>query len=111
MNAHLVAWLVLAASVVSEVIGTVALKQSHGFTRLLPALLAGSCYVLAVWLMAVAMRQLEMGITYAVWAACGTAATALIGIAYYGEQASVSKLAGLAFIVVGVALLNLQADA
>lgn len=111
MNAHLVAWLVLAASVVSEVIGTVALKQSHGFTRLLPTLLAGSCYVLAVWLMAVALRQLEMGITYAVWAACGTAATALIGIAYYGEQASASKLAGLAFIVVGVVLLNLQAEA
>jgi small multidrug resistance pump len=108
MSSHLLAWAVLAASVVSEVAGTVALKRSQGFTRLAPAAMAGTCYVLAVWLMAVAMRQLAMGITYAVWAACGTAATALIGVAFYSERLSAVQLLGLAFIVAGVVLLSLQ---
>ena len=109
MKPELLAWSVLAASVVSEVAGTVALKHSSGFTKLLPAAIAGFFYVVAIWLMAIAMRQLEMGITYAVWAASGTAAIALVGIAFYGEQTSVLKLAGLSLVVLGVVLLNLEA--
>ncbi|OOG83449.1 hypothetical protein B0E41_13100 [Hydrogenophaga sp. A37] len=105
------AWVVLSASVVSEVAGTVALRYSSGFTKLLPTALAGFCYVVAIWLMAVAMRQLEMGLTYAVWAASGTAAIALVGIAFYGEPTSALKLVGLSLVVLGVVLLNLGAKA
>jgi hypothetical protein len=41
---------------------------SSGFTKFIPAAIAGFFYVVAIWLMAIAMRQLEMGVTYAVWA-------------------------------------------
>ena len=58
MKSILVAWSVLAASVVAEVAGTVALKHSGGFTKLFPAAIAGLFYVVAIWLMAIAMRQL-----------------------------------------------------
>lgn len=109
MKSELFAWLVLSASVVSEVAGTVALKHSSGFTKLFPATIAGVFYFVAIWLMAIAMRQLEMGVTYAVWAASGTAAIALVGIAFYGEQTSALKLAGLSLVVLGVVLLNLEA--
>lgn len=108
MNSVLTAWLVLGASIISEVAGTVALKQSVGFTKPGPALLAGSLYVAAVWLMAIAMRHLEMGVTYAVWAASGTAITALVGIAIYGEQASVHKLAGILLVLLGVFVLSIE---
>lgn len=107
MNPSLSAWLLVAASVVAEVIGTVALKYSDGFSRLVPSGTAAACYALAIWLMAVAMRQLDMGITYAVWAASGTAATALVGIAFFGEQAGIIKMLGLVFVVGGVVMLNL----
>lgn len=109
MKSEWMAWLVLSASVVSEVAGTVALRYSSGFTKLVPAALAGFFYLIAIWLMAVAMRQLEMGVTYAVWAASGTAAIALVGIAFYGEHVSALKLVGLSLVVLGVVLLNLGA--
>lgn len=109
MKSELVAWLVLAASVVSEVAGTVALKHSSGFTKPWPAAAAGVLYLLAVWLMSISMRWLDMGVTYAAWAASGTAAIALIGIAFYGEHASVPRFAGLLLVVLGVILLNLEA--
>ena len=108
MNSVLMAWVVLGASVISEVAGTIALRQSVGFTKVGPALLAGSFYVAAVWLMAIAMRQLEMGVTYAVWAASGTAITALVGIAIYNEQASVQKMAGILLLVIGVFVLSIE---
>lgn len=105
MNSNLMAWLLLGVSVVSELAGTIALKHSNGFTRLFPAMLAGSCYVLAVWLMSIAMKQLEMGLTYAVWAASGIAVTAMIGMAVYGEPATAFRLVGLGMVVGGVVLL------
>jgi small multidrug resistance pump len=110
MNSNLAAWLLVAASVVAEVIGTVALKYSDGMSRLLPSGAAATCYGLAIWLMAVAMRQLDMGITYAVWAASGTAATALVGIALFGEQVGLLKATGLVCVVSGVVMLNLGAE-
>jgi small multidrug resistance pump len=106
MESRLAAWVLLGISVASEVVGTIALKQSDGFARLTPALFAGVCYVLAVWLMSVSMKQLEMGITYAVWAGSGTALTALVGIAVFGESTNLPKLAGLAFVVAGLALMG-----
>lgn len=110
MESNLVAWLLLGISVVSEVAGTVALKHSDGFSRPLPALLAGLCYVLAVGLMSISMKRLDMGLVYAVWAGSGTAITALIGIALYAESASLVKVAGLSLVVLGVVLLNVGAS-
>jgi small multidrug resistance pump len=107
MNANLLAWLLIAASVVAEVVGTVALKHSDGFSKLLPSGASAACYALAIWLMAVAMRRLDMGITYAVWAASGTAATAIVGMPFDGEHMGGIKALGLACIVGGVVMLNL----
>lgn len=107
MKSSLSAWLLIAVSVIAEVVGTVALKHSDGFSKLFPSGAAVACYAFAIWLMAVAMRQLEMGITYAVWAASGTAATALVGIAFYGEQMGYIKALGLVCVVAGVVMLNL----
>jgi small multidrug resistance pump len=99
--------LVIAASVVAEVAGTVALQHSNGFAKLLPSGAAAVCYGLAIWLMAVAMRRLDMGITYAVWAASSTAATAIVGMALYGEHMGSIKALGLLCVVGGVVILNL----
>lgn len=107
MNASLTAWWLVAVSVIAEVGGTVALKHSDGLTRPFTAGAAVACYGLAIWLMAVAMRQLDMGITYAVWAASGTAVTALLGYLFFGEQMGSMKTMGLVCVVVGVVLLNL----
>ncbi|WP_332877209.1 DMT family transporter [Massilia sp. S19_KUP03_FR1] len=110
MNSVVIAWVVLGASVISEVAGTVALRQSVGFTKVGPALLAGLFYAVAVWLMAIAMRQLEMGVTYAVWAASGTVITALVGIAIYNEHASLQKFVGILLVLIGVFVLSIQRD-
>lgn len=107
MHSTLLVWSLLGLSVVCEVLGTVSLRYSDGFAKPLPAAVAGACYVLAVWLMAIVMRQVEMGLTYAVWAACGTALTAVVGMAAYGESASLFKLIGLTLVLAGVVVLNL----
>ena len=58
--------------------------------------------------MSFSLKQIEMGITYAIWAAASTAIVALLGIAFYQESISQFKIAGITLIVVGVVLLNLS---
>lgn len=109
MNAQTFAWLVLAASVLAEVLGTLALRYTEGFTKLWPSAAVVVCYSCAIWLMSVAVKHIEMGLTYAVWAGAGTALTALLGIIWFEETTSVLRFAGLGCIVVGVIALNLSA--
>ena len=107
MNALLAAWLILIASILFEVFGMLSLKHSNGFSNLLPTAGAISCFLISIWLMSISLKQIEMGITYAVWAAVSTAIVALLGVAFYAESISSFKITGITLIVIGVVLLNL----
>ena len=96
----------LALAIASEVIATVALKASDGFSKPVPAAIVVAGYAISFWLLALVLKHLSVGTTYAIWSAVGTAAIALIGIAAYGEGASPLKLASLGLIIVGVIGLN-----
>jgi small multidrug resistance pump len=98
--------LMLAFAIATEVIATVALKASDGFSKPVPSAIVVAGYLLSFWLLALVLKQLSVGTTYAIWSAVGTAAVALIGIAIYGEAASALKLASLGLIVLGVIGLN-----
>ena len=98
--------LILALAIAAEVIATVALKASDGFSRPVPAAIVVVGYGISFWLLALVLKHLSVGTTYAIWSAVGTAAVALIGIAAYGEAANALKLASLGLIVLGVVGLN-----
>jgi small multidrug resistance pump len=98
--------LLLAAAISSEVAATLALKASDGLSRPVPAAIVVVGYAASFWLLALVLKHLSVGTTYAVWSAVGTAAIALIGMLAYGEAATTLKLASLGLIVVGVIGLN-----
>jgi small multidrug resistance pump len=108
MNALIAAWLTLIASILFEVFGMLSLKHSNGFANVLPTAGAISCFLMSIWLMSISLKHIEMGITYAVWAAVSTAIVALLGVAFYAESISSFKITGITLIVIGVALLNLS---
>src|SRR3954463_14659792 len=96
----------LALAIASEVIATLALKFSEGFSRPLPSGIVVVGYALSFWLLALVLKHFSVGTTYAIWSAVGTAAIALIGIAAYGEPVNVLKVASLGLIILGVVGLN-----
>ena len=99
--------LLLGLAIVTEVVGTVALRYSDGFTKLAPGVVVVLGYGASFWLLALVLKQLSIGTTYAVWSAAGTALIAAFGIFALGEPATALKLASLGLIVVGVIGLNL----
>jgi small multidrug resistance pump len=104
----MLAWVYLAAAIASEVVGTVFLRFTDGFTKPLPSALVIVTYALSLWLTALALRQLEISLAYAVWAGVGTAAVAVIGMAALGESVNALKLASIVLVIGGVVGLNLS---
>lgn len=102
-------WFLLGASIVAEVIGTLCLRLSGGFVKPVPSVLTCVFYLAAIWLMALVLKRLEMGLTYAIWAAGGTALTVIAGVIWFNESVSLLKVIGLVLVISGVALLNLSA--
>ena len=99
--------LFLSIAILSEVAGTIALKYTEGFTRLGPAAAVVAGYGVSFWMLALVLRELPIGLTYAVWAAAGTALIAAIGIVAFGEPATTLKLLSLGLIIAGVVGLNM----
>ena len=98
--------ILLTIAILAEVAGTVALKYTDGFTNLGPSALVVAGYGLSFWMLALVLRDLPIGLTYAVWAAVGTALIAAIGIVAFGEPATTLKLLSLALIIAGTVGLN-----
>jgi small multidrug resistance pump len=99
--------LLLSFAIVTEVVGTVALRYSDGFTKFAPSAIVVLGYGASFWLLALVLKQLSVGTTYAVWSAAGTALIATFGIFALGEPATALKLGSLALIIIGVVGLNL----
>jgi len=103
--------LLLAIAIACEVAATLSLRYSDGFSRPLPSALVVVGYVISFWLLALVLRDLSIGTTYAIWAGAGTAALAVIGIVALGEPATAVKLASIGLIIAGVIGLNLSGAA
>jgi small multidrug resistance pump len=104
----MLAWIYLSAAIATEVVGTVFLRDTEGFTRLAPSIFVILTYVASLWLTALALKSLEISLAYAVWAGVGTAAVAVIGMAMLGESVNTLKLASIALVIGGVVGLNLS---
>jgi small multidrug resistance pump len=103
----MIAWLYLAAAIASEITGTVALRQSESFSKLIPSIIVIVGYALSFILLAPTLKKLDIGLVYAVWSGVGTAAIATIGIIAFDEPANAIKFVSLALIIIGIVGLNL----
>jgi quaternary ammonium compound-resistance protein SugE len=101
------AWLLLIAAALLEIVWAVALDRSEGFTRPVPAAVGVIAAVLSFVLLAFALRTLPVGTAYAVWVGLGALGVALAGILVLGESASAARLACLFLILIGVVGLRL----
>jgi small multidrug resistance pump len=99
------AWFVLLAAIVAEVVATLALRGVSGTFRPLPLLLVTGGYVASFTMMAIALRTLNVGVVYAIWAGVGTAGVTIAAALLYGERLNVAAFAGMALIVIGTAVL------
>jgi small multidrug resistance pump len=97
----------LALAIAAEVAGTSLLKATEEFTKLIPTTFLVVFYVMSFWLMTLALRELPLGVVYAVWSGLGIVLVAIIGAFVYKEIPDLASLIGMGLIISGVVIMHL----
>ena len=103
------AWLILVASGVLEAVWATALSRSAGLSRLIPSVIFVVALVFSMGGLAIAMRSLPPGTSYAVWVGIGAALTILYAMLTGQEAASLIKIllmTGIVGCVIGLKVIS-----
>lgn len=100
-------WLMLLLAGGFEVGYALAVGGSHGFTRLSWSLVAVVFFLLTLWALSAALRTIDVGIGYAVWAGIGAVGAALLGPVFFDETLTPIQALWLGLIIAGVVWLKL----
>jgi small multidrug resistance pump len=107
----MLSWIFLFVAIVLEVCGTTSMKLSEGFSRLTPSILMFVFYLASLAVLNLALKEIPVSVTYAVWAGVGTALIAVVGVAWFGEPINLVKAGSILLIILGVVGLNLSGAA
>ena len=96
--------------IIAVVLGTASngfAKSAQGFTLLIPSILTAITIVLCMFTLSLVMKVIPVGITYASFAGLCIIATVLVGVFKFNQTPNLYTNIGLAFIIIGVIMVNL----
>ena len=101
------AWIFLLLAGVLEVVWAFLMKASDGFTKPWPTAGLALCYGLAFYLLTIALKQMPVGLAYAIWSGLGGVLISIIGLFLFKQKLDLPAVVGLVMIVGGVVVINL----
>src|SRR5262245_207822 len=104
---HATAWGILVIAGLLEIVWSIGMKYSDGFTRFWPSFVTIIAAWISFWLLANAMKILPVGTAYATWTGIGAIGAAVLGMVLFKEPATVPRIACIALIVAGIVGLKL----
>jgi quaternary ammonium compound-resistance protein SugE len=105
------AWVYLVAAGILEIVWAFTMKQSHGFTRIVPTVITIITMIGSFGLLSISMRTLPLGTAYTIWTGIGAIGAFLVGIAVLGEIVSPMRIIAAVLIVSGLVLMKLSTNA
>lgn len=100
-------WFYLSIAIISELVATSALKESEGFSKLMPSILTIVGYGVSFYFLSLTLKEINLSISYAIWSGAGILFLAVIGYFRYGQKLDTPALIGISFIIIGVLIINL----
>ena len=98
-------WALLFAAISVEVAATLSLRASQDHSAWLIVVVAG--YVGSFLLLTMVLRAgMAVGVAYGIWGALGTAATAVLAAAIFGDPFTRLIAAAIGLIIAGVLLVE-----
>jgi len=104
---NITAYIILITAVVLGTASNGFAKGSQGFTLLIPSILTALTIVGCMYALSLVMKNIPVGITYASFAGLCIIATVIVGVLKFNQVPNLYTLIGLAFIVIGVLMVNL----
>jgi quaternary ammonium compound-resistance protein SugE len=105
------AWLMLMLASAFEIGYALSVASSKAFTVLDWSLAAGVFFLLTLYTLSVALRTIDVGIGYAVWAGIGSVGAAALGSVMLHQPLTLAQAFWLAVIIAGVVWLKLADSA
>jgi quaternary ammonium compound-resistance protein SugE len=100
----------LVVAGVLEVAWAYAMKQSEGFTRLVPSIVTIVMMAASFALLSVSMRSIPLGTAYTVWTGIGAVGAFIVGIVALGEHLNATRILAAVLIVCGLVLMKISAE-
>ena len=85
--------------------GLVQMRKSF-HARAMPTVIMITCYGVAFYCLTFAIRDIPIAIVYAIWSGIGVFLIAVFSAFVYKQMLEWKAIVGLAFIISGVALVN-----
>jgi len=104
------AWILLTLAGALEVVWAYYMKQSGGFTKLVPSAVTIVTMIASFLLLSFSMRTLPLGTAYAVWTGIGAVGAFLVGAWLLNEQLSALRVLAAVLIVSGLALMKFSSS-
>lgn len=102
------AWVLLVLAGILEVVWAYYMKQSHGFTKVVPAAITIVTMIASFALLSVSMKTLPLGTAYTIWTGIGAVGAFLVGIFVLQESANPMRIAAAVSIVAGLVMMKLS---
>ncbi|WP_120077549.1 DMT family transporter [Aurantiacibacter odishensis] len=102
------AWIALFFAGLFEIAWATAMKQSDGFTRIWPTIVMVVTMLLSFGLLAWSLRVLPLGTAYMIWTGIGAVGAFIVGIVWFGEALSASRVLAAILIVSGLVLMKVS---
>lgn len=96
----------LALAIVFEVIATLALKRSDGFSDATYSTVCIIGYIAAFYFLSLVLKTVPVGIAYAIWAGMGIFLIALFSAILFKQIPDVPAVIGMLLILTGVVVIN-----
>jgi small multidrug resistance pump len=101
----------LAIAILFEVFATYLLQQSQQFTRPLRTVGLALFYSASFYCLSITLTRMPVGIAYAIWSGLGIVLISTIGYFALGQSLDTAAIVGLAFIIIGVVIVNVLSGA
>ncbi len=102
-------WLMLLLAGIFEVVWAIAMKYSNGFSILAPSIITAVTYILSAVFLAIALKNLPLGMTYVIWVGFGIIGTTTLGVLLFHEKLTLLQIISIILIIIGVVGLKLFA--
>lgn len=95
-------WIYLIIAGLFEIGWVYSLKLSEGFSRLTPSIATVILMIASFAFLSLAMKELPMGTSYAVWTGIGAIGAVAVGILFLGESKDILRIVCVALIAIGI---------
>ncbi|MBH9964697.1 DMT family transporter [Rossellomorea oryzaecorticis] len=96
------AWMILIAAGLCEVIMVTFMKLSDGYKKLVPSILSFSAGALSFYLLSLSLLHIPVSTGYGIWTGIGSAGAVLIGMLFFKEEKNPSRLFFIGLIIFSI---------